>query len=113
VSESFPTSILAGLPIVAETADAVLADATDFLLRDNGVASALKEARQGSGARMPRARRSARPDRRLPRNTEIEPSSRSPPTIRRKPSVLPTGTHDAAAPPHFLKLPDPVHAATT
>ena len=73
VAESFPTSILAALPIVAETGETVLADATDFLLRDPGIALALKDAKQGEWRADP-ARSALQFDRTgaFPRNTEIE-----------------------------------------
>ena len=111
VTESFPTSILAGLPIAAETGETVLADATDFLLRDNGVASALKDARQGDW-RSDAARSALSFDRTgaFPRNTEIEAQltvvSDNPPAAVA--SVLPDG-HTMTLRLHhtFLKAPDP------
>src|SRR5262245_52963590 len=45
--ESFPSAVLASLPVVAEEGDRVLADATAFLLADTGVLATLKEARMG------------------------------------------------------------------
>jgi hypothetical protein len=111
VSESFPTSILAALPIVAETGDTVLADATEFLMRDNGVASALKSAKQGDW-RADAMRGAFSFDRTgaFPRNTEIEAQltvvSDDPPAAVA--SVLPDG-HTMTLRLHhtFLKLPEP------
>jgi hypothetical protein len=73
VSESFPSSVLASLPVVAEEAGTVLADATDFLLRDVQIASLLKRAGQGdwrqdAARSVPYLERSGA----FPRNTEIE-----------------------------------------
>ena len=47
VEESFPSAILAAMPIVAEEGDRVLVDATSFLLADTDVLPALKRARMG------------------------------------------------------------------
>src|SRR5437867_2248472 len=47
VEESFPSSILASFPVVAEEGDRVLVDATDFLLRDSQIAPVLKRSGQG------------------------------------------------------------------
>ena len=83
VEESFPTSILAAMPVVAEEGDRTLVDATDFLLRDTEVLSILRQARSGrleAGRRPLRAQ--FRPDRRL----SEEQRDRSRPLVRlRKP----------------------------
>jgi hypothetical protein len=47
VEESFPSAVLAALPIVAEEGDRVLADATAFLLADTDILAALKAAHLG------------------------------------------------------------------
>ena len=47
VDESFPTSILAALPIVAEEGNRVLVDASEFLLRDAQVLEVLRTAHLG------------------------------------------------------------------
>ncbi|HEY6551886.1 MAG TPA: zinc-dependent metalloprotease, partial [Vicinamibacteria bacterium] len=111
VAESFPSAVLGSLPIVAESAGVVLIDATDFLLRDTEIATALTEGRLGSWKQDPS--RSALHFERtgaFPRNTEIE-------------ALLTFTASDAAAPARnvspdgrtlslrvhhtFLKLPDP------
>ncbi len=111
VAESFPSAVLASLPVVAESAGVVLIDATDFLLRDTEIATALTEGRLGSWKHDPS--RSALHFERtgaFPRNTEIE-------------ALLTFTASDAAAPARnvspdgrtltlrvhhtFLKLPDP------
>ncbi len=51
VHESFPSSILASLPIVAEDGGRVLVDATDFLLRDTWLVAALRRRSSATGAR--------------------------------------------------------------
>ena len=57
VEESFPSSVLASLPIAAEQADRLLVDATAFLLADTEVLPALQaRGAWGSGSRMRRAR---------------------------------------------------------
>jgi len=73
VAESFPTSVLASLPIAAQEGDRVLADATAFLLADTEVLPALKAARAGDW-RQDTARSALRLERTgaFPRNTEIE-----------------------------------------
>src|SRR5512135_2334804 len=73
VAESFPTSILAALPIVAETGETVLADATELLVRDTGIAPLLKSAKQGEWRADPaRSVLSLERTGAFPRNTEIE-----------------------------------------
>lgn len=73
VEESFPSAILAALPIVAEEGDRVLADATAFLLSDTGVLPALKEAKLGDW-KQDVSRSAFHFDRTgaFPKNTEIE-----------------------------------------
>jgi len=111
VAESFPTAILAALPIVAETGETVLADATAFLVRDAGIAALLRQAKQGEWRADP-ARSVLSLDRTgaFPRNTEIEAqltvaSDDPPPAVA---AVLPDG-HTMTLRVHhtFLKLPDP------
>lgn len=71
VTESFAQSVLWGFPVIAESADAVLVDATPFLLRDiPDVASALQPGNYRvdparSGIHLPGTKA-------FPRNTEIE-----------------------------------------
>ncbi len=111
VAESFPTSILAALPVVAESGETVLADATDLLVRDTGIATILKNAKQGEWRADP-ARSVLSLDRTgaFPRNTEIEAqvtvaSEDPPPAVA---SVLPDGKTMTLRVHHtFLKLPDP------
>jgi Domain of unknown function (DUF5117) len=73
VEESFPSAVLAALPIAAEEGDRVLADATAFLLADTDVVPALKQAKLGdwkqdtARSALYLARSGA-----FPRNTEIE-----------------------------------------
>jgi hypothetical protein len=111
VAESFPSAVLAALPIVAETAGVVLVDATDFLLHDTEIATALGEGQQGSW-KQDTSRSVLRFDRTgaFPRNTEIE-------------ALLTFASDNAAAPARnvspdgrtlsllvhhtFLKLPEP------
>ena len=73
VEESFPTSILAAMPVVAEEGDRALVDATEFLLRDTEVLPILRQARQGDW-RQDAARSALHFERTgaFPRNTEIE-----------------------------------------
>ena len=73
VAESFPTSIIAALDIVAEDPGRLLVDATDFLLRDVMVGPILRGAELGDFR--PDASRSALNFERtgaFPRNTELE-----------------------------------------
>ncbi len=51
VDESFPSSTVAALPIVAEEGDRLLVDATDFVLRDwNDVGATLQRSQEGAYA---------------------------------------------------------------
>jgi len=111
VAESFPTSILAALPVVAESGETVLADATDLLVRDTGIATRLKKAKQGEWRADP-ARSVLSLDRTgaFPRNTEIEAQvtvvSEDPSPAAA--SVLPDGRTMTLRVHHtFLALPDP------
>ncbi len=74
VDDGFPTSVLWGFEVAAETGDAVLVDATDFFIRDaHGVISTLRRSQQGT-FRLD-ADRSAiyRPRTKgFPKNTEVE-----------------------------------------
>jgi len=111
VEESFPSAVLAALPIVAEEGDRVLADATAFLLADTGVLPLLKQAKLGEW-KQDAARSAFHLDRSgaFPRNTEIEViatfTSENPP--RGFAGVLPDG-HTMSLRLHhtFLKLPEP------
>jgi hypothetical protein len=93
VEESFPSSVLAALTVVAADGDRVLADATDFVLRDTVVLPLLKQAPLGDW-RQDTARSALHFDRTgaFPRNTEIE--------------VLLTFTSDNPAPAVAGVLPD-------
>jgi uncharacterized protein DUF4953/uncharacterized protein DUF5117 len=73
VAESFPSSVLASLPVVADEGGRVLVDATDFLLRDTFVAATLKQAKAGD-FHQDLARSALEFDRTgaFPLNTEIE-----------------------------------------
>ncbi len=73
VSESFPSAVLAALPIVAQTGRALLVDATDFVLRDPSIAATLRAAKQGDWQADP-SRAALRPERSgaFPLNTELE-----------------------------------------
>jgi hypothetical protein len=111
VEESFPSAVLAALPIVAEEGDRVLADATAFLLGDTDVVPALKAARMGDW-KQDVARSALHFERTgaFPRNTEIEVTltftSENPP--QGMAAVLPDG-HTMSLRVHhtFLKLPEP------
>ena len=74
VEESFATSILASMPIVAEEGGRLLVDATDFVLQDvMGVSSTIQRQKQGtfrldrnrSAIYLPRTKA-------FPKNTEVE-----------------------------------------
>jgi hypothetical protein len=111
VEESFPSSILAALPVVAEEPGRVLADATEFLLKDTQIATLLRQAQLGEW-RQDGARSAFSFDRSgaFPRNTEIEAlltfTSDNP--ARAAAAVLPDGRTMSLRVHHtFLKLPDP------
>jgi len=111
VEESFPSSILAALPVVAEEPGRVLADATEFLLKDTQIATQLRQAQLGDW-RPDVARSAFSFDRSgaFPRNTEIEAlltfTSDNP--ARAAAAVLPDGRTMSLRVHHtFLKLPDP------
>ncbi len=111
VEESFPSAVLASLPIVAEEGGRVLADATAFLLADTGVLPLVKQAKLGDW-KQDAARSAFVFDRSgaFPNNTEIEAiatfTSENPP--RAFTGVLPDG-HTMSLRLHhtFLKLPEP------
>lgn len=111
VEESFPSSILASLPIAAEERDRVLVDATDFLLRDTLVLPALKEAELGSW-RQDVGRSALHFERTgaFPGNTEIEAvltftADDPAPAVA---EVLPDGRSLSLRVHHtFLRLPEP------
>jgi hypothetical protein len=117
VEESFPSSILGALDIVAEEGDRLLVDATDFILRDTVVLPALREAKQGEW-RQDTARSILRLERTgaFPRNTEIEAvlsftSDDPPPGFA---AVLPDRRTMSLTLHHtFLKLPEPGFAPRT
>ena len=73
VEESFPTAVLASLPVAAEEGNRVLVDATAFLLEDAGVLPGLKAARAGDW-KQDVSRSAIRLERSgaFPLNTEIE-----------------------------------------
>ena len=111
VEESFPSSILAALPVVAEEPGRVLADATDFLLKDTQIVTQLRQAQLGDW-RQDVARSVLTFDRSgaFPRNTEIETlltfTSDNP--ARSVLGVLPDGRTMSLRVHHtFLKLPEP------
>ncbi|HEV8255217.1 MAG TPA: zinc-dependent metalloprotease [Vicinamibacteria bacterium] len=111
VEESFPSSVLASFAVVAEEADRVLVDATEFLLRDTQIAPLLKLAGQGEW-RQDTARSALHFERTgaFPRNTEIEAvltftSDNPPPAVA---AVLPDGRTLSLRVHHtFLMLPEP------
>jgi len=74
VLESFATSVLWGFKVEAETADRVLVDATDFVVRDaHGIALAVRKAQQGE-FHLESSRSAVWPERTraFPGNTELE-----------------------------------------
>ena len=74
VRESFPTSVLAGFTVAAQSPEAVMVDATDFFLRDaHGVAEVLTRNQQGA-FRVDPTRSVIDLDytKAFPRNTEVE-----------------------------------------
>jgi Met-zincin/Domain of unknown function (DUF5117) len=111
VEESFPSSVLAALPVAAEEGGRVLVDATEFLLRDTGIAATLKRAQQGEW-RQDAARSAIAFDRTgaFPRNTEVEAlltftADAPTPALQ---DVLPDGRTMTLRLHHtFLKLPEP------
>ncbi|HTO87132.1 MAG TPA: zinc-dependent metalloprotease [Thermoanaerobaculia bacterium] len=111
VEESFPSSIRASFPIVAEQGDRVLVDATAFLLADVDVLPALGRAHLGEW-KQDLSRSALNFDRTgaFPRNTEIEVLqtfvSENPPAS--VVNVLPDG-HTMSLRVHhtFLRLPEP------
>ncbi len=109
--ESFPSAVLASLPVVAEEGDRVLADATAFLLADTGVLPLLKQAKLGDWKQdVPRSAVAFDRSGAFPKNTEIEViatfTCENPP--RAFGGVLPDG-HTMSLRLHhtFLKLPEP------
>jgi hypothetical protein len=111
VAESFPSAVLAALPVVAETGATALVDATEFLLHDTTIAGALKEGQLGDW-RPDAARSALNFDRTgaFPRNTEIEAlltftSDNAAAAVR---NVSPDGRTLSLRVHHtFLKLPEP------
>jgi hypothetical protein len=111
VEESFPSSVLASLPIAAEEGETVLIDATAFLLADTSVLPALKEARVGEWKQdVSRSALSFDRTGAFPLNTEIEAvqtfvSENPPPAVA---AVLPDGRTMSLRVHHtFRKLPEP------
>ncbi|HKC84048.1 MAG TPA: DUF5117 domain-containing protein, partial [bacterium] len=109
--ESFPSAVLASLPIVAEEGDRVLADATAFLLADTGVLPLLKQAKLGDWKQdLSRSALNFERTGAFPKNTEIEAiatfTCENPP--RGFAGVLPDG-HTMSLRLHhtFLRLPEP------
>jgi hypothetical protein len=111
VEESFPISVLASLPIIAEEGDRVLADATAFVLEDARVLPALKAARAGEW-KQDSSRSALRLERSgaFPLNTEIETmqtfvAEHAPPAVA---EVLPDGRTMSLSVHHtFRRLPEP------
>lgn len=111
VEESFPSAILAAMPIVAEEGDRVLVDATAFLLGDTDILPALKQAHMGDWKQdVSRSALNFERTGAFPRNSEIEATltftSENPP--RNFSMVLPD-RHTMSLRWHhtFLKLPEP------
>ena len=111
VSESFPSSILASLPVVAEEGDRVLVDATAFLLADTQVLPQLKAQKLGEWRQdVSRSALNFERTGAFPKNTEIEVmatyTAENPP--RSLAPVLPDG-HTMTLRIHhtFVKLPEP------
>jgi len=111
VEESFPSAVLAALPIVAEEGDRALVDGTAFLLADTEIVPALKQARLGDWKQdVARSAPSLARSGAFPRNTELEAlvtiTSENPP--RTIAAVLPD-RHSMTLTVHhtFLKLPEP------
>jgi hypothetical protein len=111
VEESFPSAVLASMPVVAEEGHRVLADATAFLLADTDIVPALKQAKLGDWKQdASRSALSLSRSGAFPKNTEIEATltfaSENPP--RSIAEVLPDG-HTMSLTVHhtFLKLPEP------
>lgn len=117
VTESFPTSVLASLPVVAQTGDSVLVDATDFLLNDTQVLPILRQSHIGDWKEdVTRSALNFSRSGAFPRNTELEAtisfvSDNAPAAVTR---VLPDGrtmslrVHDS-----FLQLPEPGYQPRT
>ncbi len=113
VLESFPTSVLTSLPVLAEDpARGALVDATEFLLKDSWVVALLKRARLGEWKQdLERSALQFERTGAFPRNTEIEATltfladlDKAPPTVL---DVLPDGRSMSVRVHHtFLKLPD-------
>ncbi len=111
VEESFPTSVLASMPVVAEEGERVLADATALTLEGGSVLAAMKVARIGEW-RQDASRSAIRLDRTgaFPLNTEVEAvqtfsSEGAPPAVA---EVLPDGrTMSLSVHYTFRKLPEP------
>jgi hypothetical protein len=111
VTESFPSAVLASMPIVAEDGDRVLVDATPFLLADTQVLPQLKRQHLGDW-RQDVARSAIAFDRTgaFPKNTEVEVTTTftcdTPPASFA--NVLPDG-HTMSLRIHhsFVKLPEP------
>jgi len=111
VEESFPSSVLASLPIVAEEGDRILADATAFVLEDARVLPALKAARAGEW-KQDSSRSALRLERSgaFPLNTEIETmqtflAEHAPPAVA---EVLPDGRTMSLSVHHtFRRMPEP------
>ena len=111
VEESFPSSVLASLPIAAEQGDRVLVDATAFLLADTEVLPALRAAGVGEWKQDPPARPSTSTAReRFPETPRSRPSltfvaEKAPAAVA---AVLPDGRTMSLRLHHtFLKLPEP------
>lgn len=114
VTESFPSSVLASLPVVAEDGPRVLVDATEFLLRDTEFAGALRQGELGDYRQdVARSAFSFERSGAFPLNTEIETTltftSENPAGPAQ--SVAPDGRTVSLRVHHtFLKLPEPGYA---
>jgi hypothetical protein len=110
VDESFPSSVLASLPVAAEEAGRVLVDATEFLLKDTQVVTQLRQAQLGDWKQdVARSAFTFERSGAFPRNTEIETlltfTSENP--ARAVAAVLPDGRTMSLRVHHtFLKLPE-------
>ncbi len=111
VEESFPSAVLAALPVVAEESGRVLVDATEFLLRDTQIATQLREAGLGDWRQdLTRSAFNFERSGAFPRNTEIEAllTFASDKPARAITGVLPDGRTMSLRVHHtFLQLPEP------
>jgi hypothetical protein len=111
VNQAFAQSVIWGFKVVAETADAVLVDATDFFMNDaHGVSETLKSKKQGSYS-LDKSRSAIYLDmcKNFPKNTEFEstltftgkPAGREIRSVTPSPSAVTVRQHHS-----FIELPD-------